>query len=260
MSGRLPVVRLPFASDDCASILDEALRTLTLCSDAALACGSVTARVYCAGAAGSLRHALAALANEGRLRSADLSTFEVSRLGGGELFGIGGRWDTLRDCVLPGGERGAVRALWPEGRVEDCIWLRGDDAFPGLAVRGRVLLNEGGEPVFKDEPQADRWAAPAVLHDLGRDLVREDLCDISRTPALGVALELALASGSWLHASSGTRWFVDRAGARAIVRMLGSPVAASEDAARRLGGFVDREALLMIESLGWRHLPTPRAC
>lgn len=253
-----PVLRLPLVPDDCANLFDDALRALALCSDAVLACGSVTARVYAAGAAGALRHALMALANEGRMRPwADPSTFDVSRFGEGELVGIGGRWDTLRGCAVPAGGSATVHALWPVDRVGEGVWLRTDDEMPALVVRGRVADDGRGSPVFHDEPDADRPAAPRVVHDLGRDLVCSASCEVSRTPALAVALELALACGSWLHVASGTRWFVDPAGARTIVRMLGSPVTIADEGRRRLGGFVDREALVLIERLGWRQAPTP---
>ncbi len=253
-----PVPRLPLVPHDCAELFDDALRALALCSDAAFACGSVTARVYAAGAAGALRHALIALANEGRLRSReDPSTFDVLRFGEGELVGVGGRWDTLRGCAIPGDGRATVHALWPMDDVGEGVWLRMDNAVPGLAVRGRVVDDGDGSPVFRDEPAADRPAAPSVVHDLGRDLMRSAFFDASRTPAFSVALELALAAGSWLHVASGTRWFVDAVGARTIVRMLGSPITIADEGRRRLGGLVDQEALLLIERLGWRQVPTP---
>lgn len=250
---------LPFPPPHCAALFDDAIRALTMCADAAAAAGSVTARTYAWGAAGALRHALVALANEGKVVPlGDPSTFDTRRVGGGELVGGAVGWDTVGGCLLPDGGSCTAHALWPATDITKGIWLRSDDTLRGLAVRGRVVEDASGSLHFEDDPTADRWPAPPAAHDLGRDLVRDGPTDINRTPALAAALELALVSGSWCHVDSGKRWFADRAGARAILRMMGSPFTLPEGAAARLNGLVDREALVLVERLGWRHLPTPR--
>lgn len=254
-----PAIRasLPCPPPDCGPIFEEALRATALCADAATACGSAGARTYAAGAAGALRNALEILGKEGRVGACVRGDdFDVRQAGSSEL--VGGRlgWDTVKHCRLPDGGTGTARALWPRTDVTRATWLRSVDTR-GFAVRGRV--EENGEWMeFVDHPTLDLPPAPPVRHELGRDLVRAGLGDLSRTPALASALEIALVTGSWLHLASGSRWFTDRAGARAIARMLGSPVTVDDNAHRRLAGLIDRGALLLIERLGWRHLPTPR--
>lgn len=78
-----------------------------------------------------------------------------------------------------------------------------------------------------------------------------------RTLADAAALEMTLANGSWVHLRTGGRWFAGWADARAAVRGLGVTPCLPPDGQVRLAGAIDRQVLLAIEALGWRHWPTP---
>jgi hypothetical protein len=136
------------------------------------------------------------------------------------------------------------------------VWLRPDPKLPGLWTRGRIELAKSGL-CFVDEPNRDIRPTPSAIQDLGRDLINLKLEALSRTPALSAAIEITLVSGSWCHLSSGTRWFADGPTARAIVRMMGGAPPVPPATTSRLHGAIDREALLLIERSGWRHIPTP---
>ena len=216
------------------------------------------ARIYVAGAAGALRHALGALHAEGRVPAplADAGDFLMRRVGRSELMGSAMGWDAVNRCVLPDGSEGAVRALRPSADPENAIWLRPDTALPNLWSRGRIVLSSTGA-AFVDEPDLDSRPVPGGHPDLGRDLLRSGMSDLSRRPALAAALEVTLASGSWCHLETGARWFADPYTARSLVRALGCSSTIDVETRLRLSMVVERGALAIIEALGWRHLPTP---
>lgn len=249
---------LPATCDGAHAFFSNALEGLSLCEDVAVAAGSSAARAYVAGAAGSLRHALEILlAERGVASHADeIVEFETHRIGTSELIGGSAGWDTALRCTLPDATEATVRALWPTLDPLSGVWLRPDATLPGLWMRGRIEVDKAALR-FVDEPERDARPVPQAAQDLGRDLIALKLKTLARTPALSAALELSLISGSWCHVSTGTRWFADDATARSIVRIMGGALPIAPTAMSRLRGVVDREALLLIERAGWRHIPTP---
>lgn len=249
---------VPTVVSDARGHFSRALVALSLCEDVAVAAGSSTARAYVAGAAGALRHALEALANERGTTWANEGTeaFDMLRVGSSDLIGGPDGWDTALRCRLSGGGEETVRALVPAREVDAGIWLRSDPALPGLWARGSLETTAAGL-TFVDDGDREVAAIPRAARDLGRDLLALGLDDFSSTPAFAAAMEVTLVSGSWCHTSSGSRWFADEATARSIVRMMGgtAPIAPANGA--RLRGVVERQALIAIERAGWRHVPTP---
>ncbi|MGP7795617.1 hypothetical protein [Sphingomonas sp. CLY1604] len=248
---------LPSATTDGFALFSEALTALSRCGDVVNAAADTTARSYVWGAAGALRHAMAFLSREGLLtETMPGEEFTTRRVGTSELLGGAQGWDTALRCRLPDGSEGRASALWPIEDAEKGVWLRPDAELPGLWRRGHVRLTEDCI-VFDDGAQPDGGALPDGGPDLGRDLMSAGVPSLHRRPAFAVALEITLASGSWCHLDSGRRWFADPHTARSIVRILGATLTIDTATARRLAGVVDREALLLIERQGWRHVPTP---
>ncbi|NYD89179.1 hypothetical protein [Sphingomonas melonis] len=238
-------------------MFERAYEAAALCVDLAIAAGSPTARTYALGASGSLRHAAQLLANEGRLGGEmDRSGFRTLIVGSSELIGDTSGWDTALRCRTIDGREVRATALWAVADPEDGVWMRVDAALANLWCRGRVEV--GSESlVFLDEPGREATPTPRSTVDLGRDLIASCGGDLDRRPALAMALEVSLVSGSWCHLATGQRWFADPSTARAIVRLLGGHPVIDAATSVRLAGVVDREALLIIEELGWRHVPTP---
>lgn len=249
---------LPTVVSDARGHFSRALVALSLCEDVAVAAGSSTARAYVAGAAGAVRHALAALATERgtRWENGGTEAFDMLRVGSSQLIGGPDGWDTASRCRLPDGGEGTVRALVPASEVEAGIWLRLDPAFPGLWARGSLEITPAGLR-FVDDGDREVAAIPRIAHDLGRDLLAQGLDDLSSAPAFAAAMEVTLVSGSWCHAASGSRWFADEPTARSIVRMMGGTAPIAQAHGARLRGVIERQALIAIERAGWRHVPTP---
>lgn len=254
---------LPGRVPDADALFESAMLAIAQCADIATAAGSTASRTYVAGASGALRHAYAILFAEGRVgpsegagREVAGAGFDVARRGRSEMIGAAGGWDTILRCRLPDGSTGTVRAVAPMKVPESGVWLRPDPGMEGLWRRG-IVSSETDGMLFRDDAAAELPPVPHPGPDLARDLVDRCGADLSRTPALAAALEATLVSGSWLHLGTGRRWFSDAASARTLVRMLGGPVAPARDGIGRLRGMLEREAVLMIEGLGWRHVPTP---
>lgn len=247
---------LTTATPDLPAAIDGALSAIARCRDVASRAGCRPARVYLDGAAGNLRQALAELVHrDHRLAHLRPPEFDSARVGGSEVFAASGCPDTITACRLPGGGSGLVRALAGARDVADVVWVRPDPALPGLHVRGRVTVGADGCR-FEDAPDREDRLAVSPMPDLGCDLMASGL-DLSGRPVLAIALEVALATGSWMHLASGRRWFADQPTARAVVRLLGGCCGADPFLIARLGVCVDREVLLLVEALGWRHWPTP---
>jgi hypothetical protein len=235
----------------------DALAALAACADVARGAGSSLASTYIAGAGGNLRHAMTALGGICDLATtADMGTFDVVRSGKSQLIGTAGRIDTIRDCAMPDGSAGIARALLTAPDPEDGVWLRADAALPGLVVRGTVLATERGMEFSDGAPH--RAATPVrPAPDLACDLVRSAGIDLVGSAADAAAWELTLASGSWVHLETGSRWFADRSTARTVVRLMGGTPALTGWPVHRSVVQVDRDVLLAVEALGWRHWPTP---
>jgi hypothetical protein len=243
---------------DAEELFARATHALSDCEDVAVVGGSRAARAYLSGAGGAVRHAFAILVAERQAPAhrTPEAGFEIRRVGTSEVVGGRDGWDTVLRCRLPDGSHATVRALWQVGDHLDGVWMRPDGALPGLWTRGR-LEEVGGGLCFRDEPERDRSPVPMRARDLGRDLVALGIRDVSSRPAFAAALEVTLASGSWCHLATGSRWFADDAAARAIVRMLGGGLPSTSASFARLRGVIDRAALMEIERAGWRHVPTP---
>lgn len=180
--------------------------------------------------------------------------FEGRRIGESEVIGRAGFADTVVNCKVAYG-RDTVRALVPARTLGSAAWLRPIPDQPGIWMRGRVVESDDG-PKFIDDPELELPLACGRGPDLARDLLAAGLCLTGR-PVLAVALEVTLASGSWMHLPTGKRWYADRQTARAVVRLLGGCPAIDAAQSDRLGGCLDHGALAVIEPLGWRQWPTP---
>ncbi|TPG40575.1 hypothetical protein EAH79_11820 [Sphingomonas koreensis] len=165
--------------------------------------------------------------------------------------------DTIRQCITSDGCQTDVRALVQERRVDRCVWMRRTGELENVQIRGRVELSPEGCR-FIEEPALECTVGPFVGCDLGRDIVASGL-DLSARPTFAVALEVTLVAGSWVNLGTGRRWYADSATARAVVRLAGGSPGGDLRLIRRLGGCVDRDVLRHIETLGWRHWPTPSA-
>lgn len=249
MLGRmLPNAGEPFA---------EALAALSACGDVAAASGHKLASVYVSGAAGSLRLALAALASDlPAITASPTVTFDERRVGASTLAGPPGLVDTIRNCRQPDGSLATVRALFPSAEAAKAVWCRPSTELGGLKVRGRVMLDGSGAS-FHDDAEREGPPMPGLAADLGRDLIAAGGLDLSTRTASTAALEATLATGSWVHLGTGRRWYCDPATAQAVVRCLGGRPCLARSDFTRLGVHVDREWLVIIEGLGWRHWPVP---
>lgn len=117
----------------------------------------------------------------------------------------------------------------------------------GCHVRGRC--HDGA---FVHDPRADGDLPLLRPVDLGADILRSD--DARSLAAGSVAAALladALGSRSWKHPASPHPWSVGKAAARSLVSALAG-TAVRPLAAELSGVILDREALVLIESLGWR--------
>lgn len=247
-----------FRSVDMHAVFRKAFEAVACCDDVTCAAGSTAARAYAMGAAGSLRHAarLLACADDPATTSVASTGFETRKVGTSELIGGPAGWDTALRCRLADGRHVRAKALWPLTDVEHGIWMRVDAELPNLWCRGRLEVADSGL-VFHDDPAGDVKPTARPTADLGRDLLTSGPRDLNLRPASAAALEISLVSGSWYHLATGRRWFADAATARAIVRALGGHVPLDSAMRARLAGIVDRGALVVIERLGWRHMPTP---
>jgi len=185
--------------------------------------GASFAMIYVDAAIRSMRHARAALIRHGTCDSATSSDDDG--------------WHRL---VFADGMPTAV-LLRRDPRTD--VWLR-----------GRI---EGAEVVRTDGADVD-WAWPGAV-DLGADLLGSPEARAFAASPIGSAMLMdALAYGSWFKPASATRWTTGRAAARAIVVALAAGAAVGSLAPTLAGARVDRDVLLLIESLGWRRDPASR--
>ena len=249
---------LPRVTPGLGDVLESAIASLSHCADLVAAAGCSPAATYIAGAQGNVRRALAELANRWpHLRACDADDFDVARYGCSEIVSMAGYPDTIRQCITGDGGRVDVRALVQERQVERGVWMQRTCELENVQIRGRVELDTEGCR-FIEVPDLECTAAPVAGCDLGRDILASGL-DLSQRATFAVALEATLVAGSWVHLGTGRRWYSDCATARAVVRVAGGVPGADVRLVRRLGGCVDREVLRHIETLGWRHWPTPSA-
>jgi hypothetical protein len=247
---------LPRVGPEVAEALTNAMSAVAHCSDLVARAGCRPAATYLDGAGGNLRHALDELVHRRPHLAPGAEDFDLHTVGGSLVLGTAGFPDTITSCSVDGGDLVEVRALIPSRDATATVWVRPTGELPGVHVRGSVTRGEAGL-VFEDEQDRDLLSRPSARPDLGRDLASAGL-DLSGRPAASAAMEVTLATGSWVHLASGARWYADHATARAIVRLLGGTPGVAPHQVTRLGICVDRACLLAIERVGWRHWPTPR--
>lgn len=247
---------LPKVSPGLGDILASAIASLSHCADVVAGAGCAPAVTYLSGAQGNIRRAWDELTHRNpHLAVCIAEGFDVDRAGSSKVLSINGYPDTIQGCLLEAGGAVDVRALVQERQVERCVWMRLTGEIENVHVRGRVELSPEGYR-FIDEPDLERTAGRRPGPDLARDLVASGL-DLSHRPNFAAALEITLAAGSWVHLPSAARWFSDPATARAVVRLVGGSPGVDVRLFSRLGTCVDRDVLRFIETLGWRHWPTP---
>lgn len=245
---------LPRSTPGLADVLADAVASLSHCADVVATAGCAPAVTYVSGAQGAVRRALAELVNRSPHLARDAEEFDVTRCGASEVIGVAGYADTIRGC-LAGGLRVDVRALVQKRDVERATWMRPTGELEDVHVRGRVELTTEGYR-FIEEPDLEFRGGHLPRPDLARDLIASGL-DLAGRPSFAAALEVTLATGSWVHLPTNTRWFADLATARAVVRLAGGSPGVDARLLQRLGTCVDRAVLRLIEGLGWRHWTTP---
>jgi len=247
---------LPKVSPGLGDVLRDAVAALSHCADLVGEAGCAPAMVYVSGAQGNLRRALAELVH----RNAHLAPragdgFDVDTSGSSTVISVAGYPDTIQGCLLDSGGCVDVHALVQERQVERGVWMRRTGELGDVHVRGRVSRTSHGY-FFVDEPEFEAGTHQPARSDLGRDIVASGL-DLSRRPTFAAALEVSLATGSWVHLPTNSRWYADSATARAIVRLAAGCPGVDARLIARLGGCVDRDVLRFVETLAWRHWPTP---
>ncbi|WP_457349262.1 hypothetical protein [Sphingomonas sp. UYP23] len=233
-----------------------AIASLSRCTDLVAEAGCAPAAAYVSGAQGNIRRAWAELTHRNPHLGAHANAdFDVERVGSSEVISVAGYPDTIRRCGLESGGAADVRALVQELRAERCVWMRPTGELENVQVRGRVVRTAEGF-VFLDEPELEAGMHQPSKADLGKDIVASGL-DLSARPTFAAALEVALTMASWVHLGSAARWYADAASARAVVRLAGGTPNVDPRLLSRLGVCVDRGVLRFVETLGWRHWPTP---
>jgi hypothetical protein len=128
------------------------------------------------------------------------------------------------------------------------------DADTGLWIRG---VEEEGAAVARTGAEVE-WRQPQA-RDLGAELLS---CPSARAMAagpVGAALLMdALAHQTWFLPDDARRWASGVTGARAIVGALAEGAFVGAPAPGLSGLGVDRDALRIIEALGWRRDPAAR--
>ena len=249
---------LPRVEPGLADVLVGAVASLSHCADLVAAAGCAPATVYLAGAQGNLRRALAELGHRwSHLAPGGVDGFDVRRHGASEVISVGGYPDTVRRCALGDGGVADLRALVHEPQIEACVWMRPTGELGEVHVRGRVVAATDCLR-FVEEPDLECTVVAPPPADLGRDIVASGL-DLSGRATFAAALEVTLVAGSWVHLATDARWYADPATARAVVRLSGGAPGVDVRLATRLGSCVDRGVLCFVETLGWRHWPTPSA-
>ena len=121
-------------------------------------------------------------------------------------------------------------------------------------TRGRLVAD-----AMVAEASADHEIPMGDARDLGRDLQGSAAGRrLAASPVGSAMLVDALSSWSWFHPDADRDWMVCRAGARSVVSMISGGRSPRMLADHLAGRFVDREALEVIESVGWRRCPEER--
>lgn len=153
-----------------------------------------------------------------------------------------GTTDELRDAPYRLGQ--ARRLRFVDGLPTDVFVLE----ERGVSTRGRM-----GDAGFLRDPDAD-FTVPAVrTADLGADLLGSALArDFVVKPLAAALLAEARGSRGWKHPASSHSWSCSRTAARSIISTLTGGIAVRSLRDDFGASVLDRRALAIVESLGWR--------
>ena len=174
----------------------------------------------------------------------------VLRLRYGKVFAADG-------VLLPNGQRGKPTCI-TQGCVpfERSVWLRRLGDGP-LGRRGRLVVDDGKDVRFVDEPDADlsvsdRSPVPDLQHDLAAS---DEVRRFARSEVGAALIYGALANARWRHEASGEVWSCTSRTAGGIAAALHDGGDYLDWAWHPTGELIDERVVLMIADLGWQMAP-----
>ena len=157
-------------------------------------------------------------------------------------------------ALMRNGQRGKPTCVTlPSVPFERSVWLRRLGDGP-LGRRGRLVVEDGRDVRFVDEPDADvpvpdRSPVPDLQHDLAAS---EEVRRFARSEVGAALIYGALANARWKHETTDEVWSCSSRTAGGIAAGLHDGGDYLEWAWHPTGGLIDERVARMIEGLGWR--------